>query len=98
MRWRIALIAGASFLTAATLGAVIGDLWHATAGIIGVAALSVVALVTSYVMVATRAGPPGTRDVRRAAHDLPLSTPIESHARRLQLRRSIIGPNSVRAS
>lgn len=59
MRWRIVLIAGAGFLTAAALGAVIGDLWHATAGIIGVAALSVVALVASYVMVATRAGPPG---------------------------------------
>ncbi|MEV2223657.1 FUSC family protein [Nocardia vinacea] len=59
MRWRIVLIAGAGFLTAAALGAVIGDLWHATAGMIGVAALSVVALVASYVMVATRAGPPG---------------------------------------
>ncbi|WP_433630263.1 FUSC family protein [Nocardia sp. CA-120079] len=58
-RWRIVLIAGAGFLTAAALGAVIGDLWHGTAGIIGVAALSVVALVASYVMVATRAGPPG---------------------------------------
>ncbi|MEV5838638.1 FUSC family protein [Nocardia sp. NPDC052112] len=63
MRWRVVLLAGVGFLTAAALGAVIGaresELGQAGAGIIGVAALSVVALVTSYVMVATRAGPPG---------------------------------------
>lgn len=58
MRWRVVLLAGAGFLTAAAIGAVVGshDLGQ---GIITVAVLSVVALVASYVMVAGRAGPPG---------------------------------------
>ncbi len=66
MRWRAVLLAGAGLLTAAVIGAEVGagalDPWQAgtaSAGFADVVVLAVVAVITTFVMVANRAGPPG---------------------------------------